>query len=59
MTWALFRGYMRKQLKERPPPSLADLQGAPPMGPFRETTAYKTSFYEHKVCIYNTKFVLP
>ena len=25
---------MRKQSKERPPPSLADLYGAPPMGPF-------------------------
>ena len=25
---------MQKQLKERPPPSLADLSGAPPMGPF-------------------------
>ena len=25
MTWALFHGLMRKQSKERPPPSLADL----------------------------------
>ena len=25
-------GYVRKQLKERPPRSLAGLQGAPPMG---------------------------
>ena len=34
MMWALFCGKMRKQSKERPLPSLADLKGAPPMGPF-------------------------